>query len=888
MKKLILLLFLWLLRTGCSAQQYKVSGTVTDANSKQKIPYASVNLLSAENKIIAFKSTNAEGSFTIITARPTEELIMEINHLGYEKFRQQLHKSAADLTVSLIPKMHLLEDVEVRSRPQIRKLGDTLSYNVESFAKEEDRSIGDVIKRIPGMEVSESGQIKYQGKAISNFYIDGDDLLDDRYAIGTRTIPYKMVQDIQVLNNHEHLKVLKNKRFTDQVAINLLIKDDARLKLTGQAKLGGGFPKQYDSELNSILFNKKYKMLNVLNGNNTGKDLTGDLVGYNQASIFSKLGNSSVNNLLSLGTIGPPPISKQQYYFNNTGALNTNNLFNLKNDLQLKSNIQALYDKERKSFRGQTAYYSETGTASFDESQHTETEKFMSAIRLTLSKNIEKKYINNTLSFEYEKQNGIAALLSNAQSIDQNRQHTIRGISNQLSFVPEFKNKHIIELNWSFSYGNKPQFLNIQPGIFPDILNSGQSYSATHQKVEVPTLYNTLSAGYRISKSKIRQLYEAGISNDRQHLRSDLLLRQKETDALQSGGQPGNDMTWLRNKFYVNAQYEWKQNRMEAMLSLPLAYQITSFSDPGFDLKKNRNDVLFNPVFKFKMKVMQEDEISLNYNFSNSFGGITNVYRGLLVRNYRMLSQNESEINESQGHNIGLNYNFNRITKILFVNAGLNYSQSVSNTIISSRVSNNITEEILVPMDNKILAYSGYVGFDKYLFRLASTVKLKVSWNLSDYNQLFNDALLPFRNTSYVIQPGFEAKIWKNYNLSYSGTINWNISRQREAEDGFDRQVTGITQVIGFPVHPFKNTYLRFSMRHHYTHQPLMRDINYTFVDFFARYRIQKWKTDLELDMSNLANIKTFQTYTVSSNMLSDNRYDLRGRMAIVKVLFNL
>jgi hypothetical protein len=80
-----------------------------------------------------------------------------------------------------------------------------------------------------------------------------------------------MVKDIQVLTITNIIKSLKIKRFTDDVAINLVIKEEAKLKLTGQAKIGVGMPNLYDPELNSILFNKKVKMLNVLSGNNTKK-----------------------------------------------------------------------------------------------------------------------------------------------------------------------------------------------------------------------------------------------------------------------------------------------------------------------------------------------------------------------------------------------------------------------------------------------------------------------------------------------------------------------------------------------------------------------------------------------------------------------------------------
>src|SRR5690606_36744908 len=131
---------------------------------------------------------------------------------------------------------------------------------------------------------------------ITKFYIDGDDLLNDRYAIGTRTIPHLMVKDVEVLTSHEHMKVLKNKRYTDELAINLVIKEQAKLKLTGQAKLGAGFPKNYDVELNSILFNKEYKILNVLQGNNIGNDLSGDFTGFNQSSVLAQLGYLPINN----------------------------------------------------------------------------------------------------------------------------------------------------------------------------------------------------------------------------------------------------------------------------------------------------------------------------------------------------------------------------------------------------------------------------------------------------------------------------------------------------------------------------------------------------------------------------------------------------------------
>jgi hypothetical protein len=242
------------------AQSSQVSGKLIDAKSKKPLQGITVLLKNTDNKIIAFKASNGEGEFTLLTKNHLEGAYLEINHLGYKKKRIDNIKSNQQVLVELEENTILLEDVEVKSRPRIKQEGDTLSYNVSSFAKEEDRSIGDVLKRMPGIEVSESGQIKYQGKSISNFYLDGDDLLKQKYGIGTKTIAHNLIQDVQVLNNHEHMKVLKNKRYSDEVALNLVIKDEAKISISGQAKIGTGLPKQYDMETNTVLFNLDYAL----------------------------------------------------------------------------------------------------------------------------------------------------------------------------------------------------------------------------------------------------------------------------------------------------------------------------------------------------------------------------------------------------------------------------------------------------------------------------------------------------------------------------------------------------------------------------------------------------------------------------------------------------
>lgn len=864
-----------------------IKGYLLDKKTNKPIPSASVLLKSAEDKIIGFKPSDSNGHFSINASKASTGAYLEVNHLGYKKIIHKLTNFEEEVSLLMIPNSTLLDSIVVKSKPAIQRYGDTTAYNVEKFATGMDRSIGDVLKRMPGIEVSENGSIKYQGKPISNFYIDGDDLLDDRYSIGTRTIPHKMVEDIQVINNHEHLKVLKNKRFSDNVALNLVIKNDAKLKMTGEVKLGAGIPKLYDTEVNSILFNKKFKMLNVLQGNNVGKNLSSDFIGFNQASILAKLGQSPINNLLSLGTIGNPAINATYYLQNNQGSLNANNLVNLKKDWQLKSNIQTMYGGIKNNFKGTTKYLSSGSIIEMNEIQEAKTTDWLTSLRFTASKNTEKQYINNQMAFEYESEEGRADILSNDLRNHGQRDHKIRGFSNRFSYVPKIKKDHIIDFNWQMDYGNKPQTLTLIPGVFPNELNQGQAYDASIQYVEVPTLFSTANLGYRIPNKTIIQNYSIGALLDKQNLNSHMAISEngQQTNLLQDSMQ--NDMDWSRYQITARAQYEWIKKRFSIQLDLPLSLQYTSYHDDLFHIDENQNKLLFTPSLNFKYFIGTEDDLQFTASRGNTFGNIENVYRGVLIRNYRSLSNNIADINENRSNRFSLDYRLARTIKMMFFNAGISYSQSISSSMMADEITENSSQTQLIDRENQINTVNARVGFDKFIFSLASSLKLAANWSMTDYNHLFNQELLTYKQFNYGFNSSIETKIWKSLNLSYNGSFNLSDNRQVQTGPDQSRKTFHINQNLALPIYSFDALYLRFSARHQFVQQIGMNDINYVFLDAFARYRIKKLNTDIELNLQNLANIKTYETYLINANIEQHNQYQLRGRTAVLKAVFN-
>jgi len=885
--KFLLLLLLLLSIEYSYAQEYSITGMLKTKDG-EAVSFASILIKNSENKVLAFKTSDTNGAFTLLIpkTKETADLVLEINHLGYKKIHQAIREGKTNYEILMEKQAVDLSEVQVKSKPLIRSIGDTLSYNIDSFAKNEDRSINDVIKRLPGMEVHDNGQIKFNGQNISNLYIDGDDLLDDKYAIGTKTIPFNMVKKLEVLQNHQPLKVLRNKTFSDKVAINLVIKEEAKLKLTGQAKLGLGIPEQYDGELNSILFNKKYKMLNVIKGNNIGEDLSSDFVGLNQ----SETENALPSKLLSSGTVGNPDLAKSRYYLNNSVSANANNLINYKNGLQLKVGVKMLLDKNELEYNSSTDLYSINDTIHYSEHQDISNRPFITDVNFNAQVNKEKYYFNNALKFAYSKETNSSSLLSNEINMNQQLRNQIYNFSNNLEYVPEFKNKNILRFNWYLNYFNQPQTLSIQPGINAPVFNEGAPFESLRQFTETPTWFNRVSAAYQL-KGKIKQNYQAGITNEFQNLNSQLRFKQMDGSQNSYKSEPDNNLSWNQSQFFVNGSYEYKKGALESVFYIPLILQRISYNDENFDLNKSETKLLITPSLRIKYMTDTESYLSFNYKFTNQKGNISNLFRGAILSNYRSLQANDADLQEQYNHNLDLNYNFRRSINMLFMNAGVRYRNAKSTTITSYIISNNISQTIQLPLINHVNSLNLNAGISKYIFALGATADLKASWGYTQFNQLFNDNLLPFNNISFVLNPGIEARLINRISINYNGIATWITSKSDLGKDNSslsDRQVQNLDQSIGLTYAPYKNTFLRISGHHQFTKQSETNDVNYFFADVNASYKIVKWRADIELNLTNLANITSYETYSISANNSVYSQYQLRGRMAILKFIFNL
>lgn len=279
----ILCLFLGLLSASAAVPE-TVSGTIIDGETRQPVTGVVVQALNKQGKAIAFASSDAAGAFKIKISEAADSISFRC--LGYGSLK--LHKDYDFAKgVAMWPKATILKDVIVQA-PDIYAKGDTLVFNVSRYANASDNAIIDVIKRLPGIKVDEDGTIKYQGKPINKFYIDGDDFLGGQYGLATNNISHTDVKSVEVMENHQPIKALEGIEFPEEAGINLKLNDDAKGKWVGVAKAGtGAQPLLYDGSLYAMRIASKVQDILTLRWGNTGWNPAEQITEHDFNDMFS-------------------------------------------------------------------------------------------------------------------------------------------------------------------------------------------------------------------------------------------------------------------------------------------------------------------------------------------------------------------------------------------------------------------------------------------------------------------------------------------------------------------------------------------------------------------------------------------------------------------------
>ena len=626
--KIIVCASLFFLSNGLYAQ-IVFSGKITSSNN-QAVQGASIVLIKPNQSIIlAFAISDNNGMYQITCNANPDSVNIKISAIGFADALKPLTRQSQIINFTLTEKATKLPPVKIESNP-VTLHGDTTDYNVSSFATNQDRVIGDVIAKLPGIEIDPNGAVKYNGKPISNYYINGLDLLENRYGIANDNIPYDLVDKVQVLNNHQPVKILDSLKNATNPALNIELKKKGMNKFIGTAKAGIGLPPVLsDDAIIGMQFNKGFQFISAYKYNNTGLRLGNELTQQFYIQDINEPDPENIKeNLLSLISLPTPLLQETRFLFNNNHLFHLSALKVLKNAAQIKFNIGYINDYNKNTGSNTTTLFLPSDTLKFIENLKTgiSTNKLNGDFNYTLNKR--NKYIKNSskIQLDFNKEKGS---IENTGNIYQSLNNPFYQIENNFLMLTPIKKK-LVSFKSSTIFNRTPQNLSIEPGQFPEVFNDSMPYEQITQKAVLNKFISDNSMSFITKLDKLEEEVNIGTEYIYKQIQSSLLKENNQT-IYQLNDSFQNKLTWQNIRIYANANTTIKINKKQISISLPLELNNLSVNNKTNNSNHNQSYLFFNPDIDILLPFSSYFGTEISYIHLNSLGNFIQTTPGFIL-----------------------------------------------------------------------------------------------------------------------------------------------------------------------------------------------------------------------------------------------------------------
>ena len=695
MKRLLLYIIILVSLEG-KAQNF--TGRVENMSGK---PLASASVVAKGDggSVVAFARSGQDGGFSLTIPQGKEAKDVEFLMMGFAKVVIPLKDYKNGQTVRMSEQAIALKEVKVTPQ-RIREEGDTLTYSVAGFRQKQDRSIADVIAKMPGLEVLPTGAIRYQGKAINKFYIEGIDLLGGKYAMASENLSADKVKSVQVYENHQPVKALKNIQFSEQAALNLVLKDEAKNVWQGVVDVATGYGDNWlrDARLLEMVFGRKKQSISMVKANNTGKDIEHEVT---DLSSFDKTAPTE-SGILSNISLGAPSLEPQRSKFNDTYIAATNWLFKNKKDDDLKLQLTGLYDRSHQQQNRQTIYL-DADSAVIAEEQSARSTRSEWQAELLYKANRDNHYLSNTLKgyIDFNKSEGLSML--NGQPTPQYVEPRKRYVVDNLELINKLKNGQSYSVTSLFSYSYLPGTL---------LLTNDSTQQLTQQ-----TLYWKAYAYYQHSIRQVKLIWQAGFETKNQWL----ALSDKDR---YSEYQP-----------YIEPSLSYREGAWSISLNGRLSWLMRQYQ------KKNSQNFLAEPRLFIRYSLTSKLDISGSYSYRWTPSDITTITRQAYYTDYISCQQGSGQFENTTGQMASLGLGYRNVMTGMFCRLTSGYSNLRDAVIYHSQLVNNvyIRQATDFRQDRETFSLSGSLGKSIFWAKLSITLNGSYSW--TNYDLLINHSL---------------------------------------------------------------------------------------------------------------------------------------------------
>jgi len=848
-------------------------GTVTDSKTGKGLEDVAISLLNREKLSVDFAYTGKEGLFRI--ASDSIPHFIMISCLGYERLIIPIKEFRNGSSVSIQDKGYKIKEVKVTSN-RIREKEDTLIYSVSGFQMPQDRSIADVLRKMPGIEILPSGQIKFEDKAINKFYIEGMDLMGDRYSLATNNLSNKVVREVQILRHHQPVSALRGKSFSEQAALNLVLTDEVRYTFSGSADIGAGYSDKesmiWDARLVGLLFGKRQQNMTIYKANNTGEDISDEI---RLQSRDNEIKDPAIEPLLSMPSISMRGIDEKYYLMNRSHLFATNHLYKINGISTLRGQFAYVNKQNRQNNDRFSSYFYPDGNITIQEDNSLSLSTGCYTAEMDYQWNGNRKYIRNHTVGNIENDKADNFINSNNALISTMTQVKKKDISNYFQLIGTYGKGHVLKVLSNNSFHESPQKLIVSPGLYEKVINDGKPYDAFMQDGYSRHFHSHTSTELQLKIAGFYANMQVGLEYNNQKMGSALYCKENDKVYPATAGNFANDLTFMDTRIYGTPSLRYKNYHWELRLDMPISYHKYHLNYKKEGEKENIHRVYIEPLFNVTYELNAYWKLINAVNFSYQIPTISHFYTNYIFTNYRNASSGSS-FYDSKSLVCNLVLKFNNPMNGLFWSAGGSIIPNWQDKMPSTEQNGILSSNEVLDIKHRNLYWNARTRLSKNFGWWKLFASFSGSYSQSRAKSLLSEEVVPYTT--------------KNLSLAFNFSVQpcQYISVEGSEESLHSALSSKITQGVHteyyqsnltLNIFPARKWSLKWSNHYLLSRKPVYSSTY--FMDVSASYL---WKrVEVELNINNVLDKQSFQQTTYSSMSESTTLSYFRPREMLIK-----
>lgn len=863
---LLLLTFLAM----AAEDKVRISGTVTDDTGKS---LASV-IVKTDAKGVGFVMTKADGSYAMEIDSEEPSLTLTFSKLGYESEKATVERRTQRFDMTMSKTASALPEVTV-SNPEVRLRGDTISFLLAAFAGKGDVSLKDALKKVPGVEVSASGEISYNGKKISNFYIEGMDLMGGKYDLATSNIPASYVNAIEILNNHKDRKIDRN-LYSDNVALNVRLKPKAKFRPTGTYGLSAGIgdnPMPLAASGAGMLFRESFQSMLTLKGSDIREFSAREhnrLLNYGE----SDAGNYT-SDILGRLSASTPPLSRDRWIRPIDASATANFINKTGKDATLRGDAGYSFVRNEYSYSNSRIYFDGGHDVMIEQLSNPLSRTHRPSLSLEYKVNSDDYYLFNYFSGDGAFSTDIVPVSAATNHIRQREQ------------LRSFNLSDVLDLSWQrgklrWTFSSSIRFKSTPKGSIEI------SESTERQEDDIRSLCQTAHSRYLSVKEGIAAIREIRSSRFSLPLDFHYSYSGIRTALDYHGYGPTEAINHLQGHSFqasLSPTYDFQApyDRFVLRTSIPLRLHSIDWTNTGTTPERTASTYLLTaPNLYLNYKISAKSLITMTGSWSNSVGDILDLLTAPVMTDYLSMRYRSGRLSKSRTLQASLRYDFKLPLSFWYVNADVRYSNTRCNLMSRQQIGENLIEVSDFHLPNNSETIGGSLGISKRIRSIATKISLKGGYSVSHNRIEQAGQIIGYRADNAYAKATISSRPWSWMELAYDGDLSVVTSSYLERRQSFTSQ----THDIGLSFFPLEGFELKLSSSVIRKEIEQGRHQTVPLFDIKGVYSFRKFRLTGEL--RNMLNRRSY-SYTLFTG-LDRFTYDyrLRGRELILSVDFKM